>query len=119
MLICLTLEQENLEGLLSTHFEKTKYFLLFNDETSEAEIIKNKKSIFQRAKPSHLVAEKRPGAVITGNIEPDSFDFFKASGIKIISGIFGISGYEALRRFKAGQLKEATEVKGASRGRII
>ncbi|MEK7580493.1 MAG: NifB/NifX family molybdenum-iron cluster-binding protein [Patescibacteria group bacterium] len=119
MLICLTLEQENLDSLLSTHFEKTKYFLLFNDETSEAEVIKNKKSIFQRVKPSHLVAEKKPDAVITGNIEPDSFDFFRASGIKIISGIFGISGHEALKRYKEGRLKEVTAVKGAARGRII
>ncbi|MGC9048803.1 MAG: NifB/NifX family molybdenum-iron cluster-binding protein [Patescibacteria group bacterium] len=119
MIICLSTEQDNLDSLLSTHFEKAKYFIFFNTERREIDLIKNQGGIFRRSKAHLLVAEKRPNLVITGNIEPDSYDFLKASAIKIASGVFGISGREAVERYLHGRLREAEQIPGAGRGRIL
>jgi len=81
--------------------------------------LKNPRGFFKRGKAYLLAAEKEPDLVITGNIEPDSYDFLKASGIKIASGVFGISGREAIERYLHGRLREAEEIPGAGRGRIL
>lgn len=118
MLICLSLEQNNLDSLLSTHFNRANYFIFYDTENREFDFVKNRRGIF-KSKAHQLVAEKEPDLVITGNIEPDSYDFLKASGIKIASGVFGITGREAIERYLHGRLREAEEIKGAGRGRIL
>lgn len=119
MIICLAVEQDNLNSLLSTRFEKARYFIFYNSERREFDLVKNQQGFFKRGKAHLLVAEKKPELVITGNIEPDSYDFLKASGIKIASGVFGISGREAIERYLHGRLREAEEIKGAGKGRIL
>jgi predicted Fe-Mo cluster-binding NifX family protein len=119
MVICLSTEQNNLDSLLGTHFERANYFIFYNTETREFESIKNQKGFFKRGKAHILVAEKKPDLIITGNIEPDSYDFLKASGVKIASGVFGISGREAVERYLHGRLREAEQIPGAGKGRIL
>lgn len=119
MIICLAIEQDNLDSLLASQFEKADYLLFYNNQTREFELIKNKKGFLGRRRTANLVAEKKPDIVITGNIEPGSFDFLQASGIKVASGIFGISVREAVERYQHGQIHETEHVPGAGRGRIL
>lgn len=119
MLICITAEQNTLDSLLSSRFERAGYFIFLDMESRELELVKNQKNIFSHSKAHHLVAEKEPDLVITGNIEPEDYDFLKASGIKIFSGVFGASGRQALEKYRNGQLKETEKVPGAGRGRLL
>ena len=116
MLVCLATEGKTLNSLLSTHFGRSKFFLFVDTQDNLLEVIPNKPDGLT---PAYLVAEKRPNLVITGNIEPDAFDFLKASGIKIISGVFGISAKRALEKYKKKEIKEIKHIPGAGRGRTL
>ena len=115
MLICLPLEGKNIDSLLAVQFEEAKYFLLVDDKTKETEIVKN---LVKRDGAVYLVAAKKPKVVITGNILPASFDFLQASGVKIISGIFGQTGKEAFNNYKKGKMAE-THKKGVPKGKLL
>ncbi len=119
MVICFSTDDKNFDSLISTHFERAKYFLFFDSETREVQVVKHKRGFLGRSRAVHLVTEKRPFLVITGNIEPDSFDFLKASGIKIISGVFGITARESWQRYQLDQINIVEYIPGAGRGRIL
>ncbi len=119
MLICFSTDEKSFDSLLSTHFERADWFLFFDTETREIQGAEHKRGFLGRSRAVHLVTEKRPFLVITGNIEPDSFDFLKASGIKIASGIFGITAREAWERYRHGRIHVVEELPGAGRGRIL
>lgn len=119
MIICLTTEKDDFDSLLASRFEKAGYFIFFDTERREFNLVKNQRGFLGRAKAHQLVAEKEPDLIICGNIEPNAFDFLKASGVKIASGVFGISGREAIERYLHGRLREAEEIKGAGKGRIL
>jgi len=119
MLICFSTEGKEFDSPLSTHFEKAKWFLFFDTETHEIQSLEHKRRLFGRSQAVHLVTEKRPFLVITGNIEPNSFDFFKASGIKIISGVFTLTAREAWQRYQQGLIQTVEDVPGAGRGRVL
>ncbi len=116
MLICLASENKKLDSLLSTRFEESKYFLFIDDENKQLEVAPNK---VKDEKSAYLVAGKRPELVITGTISANSFDFLKASGIKIISGVFGTTVREALEDYHYGRIREAKHIPGAGRGRTL
>ena len=116
MIICLTTEGKNLNSLLATHFEKSKYFLFVDEKRKELEVIPNKPN---GQLSVHLVAEKGPDLVITGNIGPSTYDFLKASGVKIVSGVFGITAKRALEKYKKGEIKVIRHIPGAGRGRTL
>ncbi|OIP77335.1 MAG: hypothetical protein AUK09_00075 [Parcubacteria group bacterium CG2_30_36_38] len=116
MLICLPLEGEKINSLLSVRFEEAKYFLLIDNETKELEIVENLASCDEAV---YLATTKRPKVIITGNLLPASFDFLKASGVKIISGVFGQSGKEALENYKKGKLKPIETHQTTVKGKLL
>jgi len=116
MLICLPLEEKNINSLLAVQFEEAKYFLLVDDETKEIEAVKN---LISKDEAVYLVAVKKPKIVITGNILPASFDFLQASGVIIISGIFGQTGKEVFdNRAKLSRFAGSTEGGKAGKTKI-
>jgi predicted Fe-Mo cluster-binding NifX family protein len=119
MLVCFATENKNFDSLLATHFEKASWFLFFDTETREIEKIKHKRGFFGQSRAVHLVTEKNPALVITGNIEPDSFDFLRASGVQIVSGVFGVTAREAWDRYQHGRVRVAEDLFGAGQGRIL
>jgi len=119
MIICFTSEKDNLNSLLSSRFEESPYFIFFDPENEDLEILKHQQGLLNGLEAAHLVADRRPDLVITGNIGPAAFDFLKASGIKIASGIFGLSVKEALNRYQEGKIKEVKQIFGAGKGRLI
>ena len=116
MIICFSAENKNIDSILSSRFENGKYFIFIDDQNKVMEAVPNK---IKDKGAAYLVAEKRPDMVITGNIAPNSFDFLAASGIKIASGVFGISVREAFKRYAKGKIKEVKEIPGAGKGRIL
>ena len=116
MLICLSGENKKLTSLLSFRFEKSKYFLFVDDTNRQMEVVFNQT---KDERAAYLVAEKKPDLVITGNISANSFDFLKASGIKIISGVFGLTVKKALEKYHYGEIREAKRIPGAGKGRTL
>jgi len=116
MLICLPLEGKNINSLLAVQFEEAKYFLLVDDETEETEIVKN---LINRDETVYLVAAKKPKVIITGNLLPASFYFLQASGVKIISGIYGQTGKEAFDNYEEGKFKAVKTHKETAKGKLL
>ena len=116
MIICLTSETKKINSLLSTRFEQSGYFLFIDTQNRQIETIANN---VKNDGAAYWVAEKKPDIIITGNITGNSFGFLKASGIKIVSGVFGITAEEALERYQTGLIKEAGNLPGAAKGRIL
>ena len=116
MKLCLPLEKNNLDSLLSVRFKEARYFLFIEDNYSRFKIIVAPR---KKERLPFLVTSNETEAIITGNIDPEHFDFFKASGIKIYAGVFGITGREAIRRFKNGELEETIDVPGTTKGRML
>ncbi len=116
MMICISSEGDNLDSFLADRFEKAKFFLFIEKDCLHFKAVpagkKDGRLVF-------LVTQNRPDILITGNINPDNFDFLKASGIKIYSGVFGLTVREALARFKRGELEETGEASGAAKGRLL
>jgi len=66
MLICLAAEGNNLQALLSSHFERAKYFLFISPRNREMEAIANR--LDGQNLPVYRLAGKSPSFVITGHI---------------------------------------------------
>lgn len=118
MLICLGIEEDNLDSLLAVQFEKANYFIFLESNHWNFDIIDNLRGFFRKNISHQIVASKNPDLLITGNIEPASYDFLKASGIKIASGIFGISAREAINRYLYGRLREGEHMQNG-KGKIL
>lgn len=116
MIICLPLEKNNLDSLLSELFKKAKYFLFIEENYSYSKIVTAPR---KKENLAFLITQNNAQVLITGNIDSQYFDFLKASGVKIYAGVFGLTAREALGRFKRQELKETGEPSGAGQGRIL
>jgi len=116
MLICLPIETKSPNSLLAVQFEEAKYFLFVDSKTQEAEIIRNSARVNEAV---YLAAGKRPKVVITGNILPNSFDFLKASGIKVYSGIFGLTAKQAVNNYRKKKLGESRIAGKIPKGKLL
>ena len=91
-------------------FGRARYFLLADPETGEATVHNNAQNLNAAQGAGIQAAEtvSRLGAeaVITGNVGPKAFRTLHAGNIKVyLSGPCTVE--EAIRRFKAGELKTA------------
>lgn len=120
MKVCIATSGKNLEELISPNFEDAAYFLFINTRSNKLKVVKNKGTVANGFTAAHLVADGQPDLVICGNIQPNSFDFLLVSGIKIISGIFGITAEEAIIRYRTGKIKPVeVRIPPSGKGRIL
>jgi predicted Fe-Mo cluster-binding NifX family protein len=114
-----------LDSLVDTRFGRCPYFLIIDSKTEKFEVLENTAGqAFQGAGVSaaQMIVDKKVAAVIAGNFGPKAINVLNSSGIKIFGGISGIIAKEALKQYKAGQLKETTAATasfgmGTGRGR--
>ncbi len=100
----------NLDSQISPVFGRCPYFLIVDSETMEFKAILNPASQSGRGAgvgASQIIASEGAGAVICGNLGPNAFSILKMSGIKIYSGIFGLTVKEGIDRYRKGELREA------------
>jgi len=100
----------NLNSQVSPVFGRAPYFLIVDSETENFETVKNPALGAGHGAgvgASQIAISKGAKAVICGNFGPNAFSVLKMSGIKIYSGVFGLTVGEAINKYKNGELKEA------------
>ncbi|MGM0568405.1 MAG: NifB/NifX family molybdenum-iron cluster-binding protein [Elusimicrobiota bacterium] len=111
MKVCLTSTGKSLDSKLDSRFGRCAYFIFLDTEDSE-----NFESLANAAanashgagiQASQFVMEKKPAAVITGNIGPNASSVLSNAGIKVYTFTAEGSVMEALTALKKGKLKAA------------
>jgi predicted Fe-Mo cluster-binding NifX family protein len=96
---------------LDTRFGRAKYFILADVETGEWVAHDNAQNLgaAQGAgiQAAETVARLGAQAVVSGNVGPKAFRALNAAGIRMYL-CDAVKVEDALKKFKAGELKEAT-----------
>jgi len=109
MKIAIASSDKTLDSLVDARFGRCPYFLIVDSETEEFKLLKNTAGkTFRGAgiSAAQMIVDKKIGVVIAGNFGPNAVNVLNSSRIKIFAGIFGITAKEALKQYKAGELKE-------------
>ena len=110
MKVCLTSTGDSLESKLDSRFGRCGYFIFLDTEESEKyESVENLAANAAHGagiQASQFVMEKKPDAVITGNIGPNASSVLSNAGIKVYS-FAGFDGTvnDALTAFRDNKLK--------------
>jgi predicted Fe-Mo cluster-binding NifX family protein len=112
MKIAVSATGNTLDSLVDPRFGRCAYFIIADVEGNE---IKNVETVQNPAatamggagiQAAQLIANKGAEVLISGNIGPNAAGILSTTGIKIITGIAGISVKEAVQRYLKGELKE-------------
>jgi predicted Fe-Mo cluster-binding NifX family protein len=111
MKVLLTAKGKQTSDAVDPRFGRAKFFILADTATSEITVHDNSQNLNAAQGAGIQAAEtvSRLGAeaVVTGNVGPKAFRALNAAGIKIyLSNDATVA--DAISRFKAGELKEAS-----------
>ena len=84
MKICITSTGETLQSKIDPRFGRTQYFIIYNTETKENEIIKNPYTEGGGAgtKASQLMIDKKVNLIISGELGPNAKFAVNQAGIE-------------------------------------
>jgi predicted Fe-Mo cluster-binding NifX family protein len=108
MLICISSTGDSLGSTLDPRFGRAAYFVFYDTEAMEHEIIENSAAVSGSGAgitSSQGIVDKGVGAVITGNMGPNAMNVLKAAEVKIYYGE-NISVKENIEKFQKNLLKE-------------
>jgi len=110
MRICFTSQGRDLESEVDSRFGRARYFVIYDDESREHEVVDNQQNANAAAgagiQSATNVVQKHCGWVVTGHIGPKAMSVLKEAGVKVATGATG-SVSQAVEHFLNGQLKEA------------
>jgi predicted Fe-Mo cluster-binding NifX family protein len=126
MKVAVTSTGTSLNSPIDPRFGRCAYFVIVETETMEKEVVPNASTGMAHGagiSAAQSIASRGVRAVITGNVGPNAYQALAATGIEVIIGARG-TVEEAVRSFKAGELKPASNPTvgghfgrgGASRG---
>ena len=107
MKIAITSRGKDLNAEVDSRFGRCQYFIIYNTETGEHEVIDNTSvSLGGGAgiQSAQTLAERDVEAVLTGNVGPNAFQTLSAAGITIYAGVSG-KVTDAIDKFRKGALK--------------
>ncbi len=116
MKVCVTAVSQGLDAEIDPRFGRAQFFVFVETETMDVESVKNPNVDATGGagiRSAQLVADKGAKVVITGHVGPNAMQALEAAGIRIVTGVGGITVKEAVQRFLDGVLSE-TESKGES-----
>ena len=125
MKIAVSAMGNKLEDMIDPRFGRCAYFIIVNIENKK---IKNFEALKNQGvdamggagiQAAQLIAGKDVGIVISGNIGPNAFGILSQTGIKVVTGVGGISVKDGVERYLKDELKETstpTTVLGPGRG---
>ena len=107
MKICITAQGNTLESQIDPRFGRAKYFIFYDDQTSEYEAVENPYiggigGVGVQA--GQLMDEKNVEVIITGNIGPNAYRTIQASSVTVYTGAQGPLK-DVLEHYKNGELK--------------
>jgi len=112
MKIAVSATAGSLDAMIDPRFGRCAYFVIAEVEKNE---IKKSESIQNPAatamggagiQAAQLIVSKGAEVLISGNIGPNAFGVLSGTGMKIITGVGGISVRDAVQRYLKGELKE-------------
>jgi predicted Fe-Mo cluster-binding NifX family protein len=111
MKLVFTTTGDNLDALLDPSFGRARNFLLFDLESGTSQVISNQQNLnaAQGAgiQAAQTIVKAGAGALVTGHCGPKAFRVLAAAGVKVYN-TDAPTVAEALARYRAGQLTEAT-----------
>ena len=108
MKICFSVSLPKLDSPIDPRFGRAPYFLITDEKGEKVEIIKNPGVEAMGGAgitAAQVIVSAGVQVVITGNLGPRAFDVLQASGIKMITGVSGLSAKEALEKYQKGELE--------------
>ena len=105
---------DKLDAMIDPRFGRCAYFMVVNVENNEIKDFEAIKNLGVTAtggagiQAANIIANKGAEALISGNIGPNAFNVLSGTGIKIMTGVGGISVKEAVERYLKGELKETS-----------
>ena len=112
MRIAVTATNGSLDAIVDPRFGRCAYFVIAEVEKNEIknfEVVQNPAATAMggaRIQAAQLIANKGVKVLISGNMGPNAFNVLSGIGIKIVTGVGGISVKEAIQRYLKGELKE-------------
>jgi len=105
---------QELDSNVDSRFGRCPYFVIVYVEKNEIKDHESIKNVAVNAiggagiQAAQTVANKGVNIIITGNIGPNAFNVLHNVGIKIITGVMGITVKDAVERYLKGEFKETT-----------
>ena len=112
MKICFSVSLPKIDSPIDPRFGRAPYFLITDEKGEKVEVIKNTGVEAMGGAgitAAQVVVSAGAQVVITGNLGPRAFDVLEASGVKMITGISGISAKEALEKYQKGELERTSQ----------
>lgn len=106
MTICITSQGSALESQLDPRFGRAKYFIFYDDETSQFEALENPHIGGiggVGVQVGQMMDERGVDVIITGNIGPNAFKTIEASNVTVYTGAHGTIN-QVLDDYKNGTL---------------
>ncbi|MFH1415385.1 MAG: NifB/NifX family molybdenum-iron cluster-binding protein [Elusimicrobiota bacterium] len=110
MIICITSTGNDLEAQLDFRFGRCRYFIFLDNNTGKFDAVENPAVNAMHGagiQSSQLVLERKPDAVITGNIGPNASSILATAGINVFGGLSG-TVKEAASDYITGKLEQLT-----------
>jgi predicted Fe-Mo cluster-binding NifX family protein len=108
-----------LSDAVDERFGRAAYFVIVDPSTMEHEAIDNSvnRNALQGAgiAAAELVAERKAGAVLTGQLGPKAFQALQAASIPAYAAA-GMTAADAVAAFKSGSLERLSEAGESRRG---
>lgn len=111
MKLIFTTTGDNLDALLDPSFGRARNFLLYDTESGSSQVISNQQNLnaAQGAgiQAAQTIVKAGAAVLVTGHCGPKAFRVLAAAGVKVYN-TDAPTVADALARYRAGQLAEAT-----------
>lgn len=104
--ICFTSSGTDLDAELDPKFGRARYFLIFDTEKSELDVIENpNREAIQGAgiQTAQLILNKDVSTIVTGQVGPNARSIIESANVQLIEGVTGTIA-DILERLKTGEI---------------
>ena len=118
MIIAIPVEIDSKESLVSEHFGRNNYFLIYNSEEKEYKFVENsaaKSSGGAGIKAAQIVVDENAQVLVSPQLGQNAADVINGAKIKIYKAQVG-SIKENLQALEEGKLKLLSEIHGGYHG---
>jgi len=122
MKIAISASADNMDATIDPRFGRCAYFIIVEAEGKEIKSHEVVQNVGVQAMggagitSAQLIANKGVEAVITGNVGPNAFGVLSQTGIKIFTGVGGMSVKDAVDKYLKGELEETKAPTGPGFG---
>lgn len=112
MKLCITSQGTELSSPVDERFGRARYFIIYDDETNQFEVIDNEQNVNAAGgagvQAATTVADAGCQWVISGHMGPKALSVLRAAEVKVAVGAAGTVA-EAVADFRKGRLDEAAD----------